>query len=142
MIEIDDTMMRAYRREMEKFRAVQASVAECDRRAAKESPYPNIQDMLDGLQKKHGKRRVAMFFANMVNGAPWDGRYSAQSKEWAAKQQPIPQNPNSVNFPAMLRKPPGAFHTDMHPIIVDGFVKHIIRNEREAHEKRRSGPAR
>ncbi len=142
MIQIDEAIMCAYRREMEKFMNIRESVAECAKRAAPESPFPNITEMLAELQKKHGKRRVATFFANVVNGAPWDGRYTAQTKEWAAKQRPIPENPYSVNFPDRLRKPPGEFYTDMHPIIVDGFVKHIIQNERDARAKRRSGPVR
>ena len=130
-------MMNAHWREMKKYEAIQADVTKCASRAARESPYPDVPDMLAGLQKKHGKRRVAAFFANIVNGAPWDGRYTRESKEWAQKQPPIPQNPNSVNYPNLLEKPPGRFYTNMHPVLVDRFAANIIRQERDARAKRR-----
>lgn len=140
MIEIDDSIMDAYWREMKKYEAIQADVALCDKRAAQENPYPNTPDMLAGLQKKHGKRRVAIFFASIINNSYGDGRYSRESKEWAAKQAPIPSNPNGINYPE-LRKP-RLFTTNMHPVLVDRFAAHIIRKEREAREKRKKSPSR
>ena len=142
MIEIDQSMLDAYNREMEKFHALRKDVVECNKRVGEEYPSPNIPDMLSSLQKKHGKRRVAMFFANQVNGAPWDGRYSKATKEWASKQLPIPQHPYSLNNASLLRKPPGELSIDMHPIVIDGFACCIIKVEREARAKRRSNRSR
>jgi hypothetical protein len=140
MIEIDETMMNAYWREMKKYEAIQADVDRCASRAAQESPHPNIKDMLANLQKKHGKRRVTIFFANVINASFNDGRYSRETKEWAARQAPIPSNPNGINSPERLK--PRLFTTNMHPMLVDGFAAHIIRKEREARENRRQSPSR
>lgn len=78
----------------------------------------------DELIAKYGSERIRYVLANTVQQKYYDGRFSKETKTWAATT-PIPQ-------PDELRQ---YFIVETHPAVLDGFIQRIIRKEKESEKE-------
>ena len=73
-----------------------------------------VSEVLD----QYGYERVSLVLAATLRNKSWDGRFSAQNKDWAATiRMPEPR-------PEAIYDRLDAYTVSSHPAVLDGFVSH------------------